>query len=87
MTFYIDAKTKEFSTHNYRENIISVSDIGNPKPGDVITFSINRNQNMYVSRQSALNYEAPIIAKDDIWAILEKPRVFSPAIVNLEKMP
>lgn len=85
VTFYIDAKPKEINVHSYRENIISASFLDNPQAGDTIVFSIDRNQTMYVMEAAEANYQVPFITNGDMFVFLEKARVFSPALINLEK--
>lgn len=78
---------KEVLAHSYRENIIHISEINNPKPGDIIKFSLNRNMTHYVDRKVvASNFQVPSLFKNDVIVDLARPVIFSLTSFEIKRL-
>lgn len=84
--FYTNQGTKKITLHSYRENTVPASEIGSPHPGDLVTYSIERNDVNYIDYDvTKRTFDCPVIVKDDILVGLEMPKVFSVNEISLEK--
>lgn len=79
-------KTNFFSTHNYRENVISSKDLNNPSVGDLINIKVYRNQISYVDKNAVddfIKIKNSLIENIDVK--FEMPIIFAPLDIIIEK--
>jgi|GEM_PF-5266791 len=86
--FVKDDKTKTINTHSYRENIVNPLELANPRPGDLLTFKIYRDQTVYVDKNRVeKEYKVDFNLRGDISVKFEPPRIFAPLNIELKKIP
>ncbi len=80
-------QSKRLAAHNYRENIISALDLQNPRSGELITIVFNRNQTAYVNKDMVRrDFRAEAILSENTDVQFERPRLFAPVDIILEKI-
>jgi len=59
-----------------------------PRPGDLLTFKIYRDQTVYVDKNRvAKEYKVDFNLRGDISVKFESPRIFAPLNIELKKIP
>jgi hypothetical protein len=71
------SQTRLLTTHSYRDNLISLRDIG-VGPGDEVTVTVDRNETEYVAEQMSRSHERVLVD-------LDAPLVFAPSTLRIER--
>jgi len=76
------------SVHSYRENIFNSAVLGSPQAGDLVVFKIERDEIVYIDKASAARgLEADFNLPSDVKVKFERPRIFAPIDIDLQKAP
>jgi hypothetical protein len=75
---YGNGKPATINTHNYRENIVDLNLLGQEIFKNYITLKIDRQQTIYINKEDSPSGQ-------EIFVDMEKPRVFSPADIEIKK--